>query len=507
MEFQVLATRGIGGYRQYRIPALAITKSGRLIAIYDARPDIDDLPSPIDLVIRHSDDGGLTWSAQKIFREHEGITGYGDASIIVDPTIGNFGRVIVFKQVTKLAGFFESKLGSDVNDPMIAHIEISISDDNGESWKHQIITSQVKDEDTLGIFAASGCGSFVKSGEYKGRLLQNFLLRKRGELIAAIGFSDDHGENWTLGAMIPNGNESKSIGLTDGSILVHSRARPHRISSRSIDGGISLSYSAPDLELPDPSDNGSLTLLSDGSIICSHNHDEDLRKNLVIKRSFDGGVTWPEALIVEAGSSAYSSCAQLSDGQIGILFERNGYSEMVFASVGLHEFKSTAEILKKANKVTFDVVLRYIYPARILDLPTKRIEVEVPDISIYGAFQGKEIGKPIQTAGKIDIFTWEEFDSLLGPIKPGLHEGDELRFSGRLANFSDKDLQNICVENNQGFRFNQELLKAGEKVLFMDVRYKVTAEDIANGSVNVIFKWSADGFENGTIYAYSARTE
>jgi hypothetical protein len=73
MKEKVLAVRGVGGYRQYRIPAMAVTPSGRIIAIYDARFDFDDLPSPIDLVIRISDDNGETWSEQTIFRQHEGV--------------------------------------------------------------------------------------------------------------------------------------------------------------------------------------------------------------------------------------------------------------------------------------------------------------------------------------------------------------------------------------------------------------------------------------------------
>ena len=48
MQKQILALRGKGGYRQYRIPAMAVTPTGRLIAIYDGRADLDDLPGPID---------------------------------------------------------------------------------------------------------------------------------------------------------------------------------------------------------------------------------------------------------------------------------------------------------------------------------------------------------------------------------------------------------------------------------------------------------------------------
>ena len=105
MNQQVLAVRGVGGYRQYRIPAMAVTNSGRLIAIYDARADFDDLPGPVDLVIRTSDDNGAYWSKQEVFRKHEGISGFGDASIVIDPSCGKHGRIIVLYQWTRIADF------------------------------------------------------------------------------------------------------------------------------------------------------------------------------------------------------------------------------------------------------------------------------------------------------------------------------------------------------------------------------------------------------------------
>ena len=107
MELQVLAERGVDGYRQYRIPSMAVTLSGRVVAIYDGRPNFDDLPSPVDLVIRFSDDNGISWSDQKVFRDHYDISGYGDASIIIDPNWGDQGRILVFSQLTHEAGFFE----------------------------------------------------------------------------------------------------------------------------------------------------------------------------------------------------------------------------------------------------------------------------------------------------------------------------------------------------------------------------------------------------------------
>lgn len=61
----------------YRIPALAVTASGRLLAAWDVRADWRDLPGPFDLVVRHSDDDGRTWTPPRHLRAHESGRGFG----------------------------------------------------------------------------------------------------------------------------------------------------------------------------------------------------------------------------------------------------------------------------------------------------------------------------------------------------------------------------------------------------------------------------------------------
>jgi len=499
MDFQRLALRGEGGYRQYRIPALAVTKSGRVIAIYDGRADFDDLPAPVDLLIRISDDNGSNWSQQSIFRKHEGISGYGDASIIIDPSYGNFGRIIVLYQATQTAGFFESILGTDVDDPKIAQIARSISDDDGITWKHDFITAQLKDSQTPGIFASSGMGGRITVGEHAERLLQTFVLRREAKLLSAIGFSDDHGETWQLGAEIPNGNEAAIVGLKDGSVLIHSRATPYRISGRSYDGGSTIESLAPEQQLPDPSDNGSLCLLTNGEVICTHNHDQDLRRKTVVKRSFDGGKSWPEAVLLELGSSEYSTACQLSDGRIGILFERNAYSELVFCRVDLDEFKPANQIpadVRSVAGVEFTIVPRYILPARedvtfLINSQGRPFVPEV-DMSQFNSAERKEVGPAGGTTSGDPLFTSEEFDLLLGPVSPGLYSGDEVRISGRLINHSAAPLVDLeILDSNQECVEHREILKQGDKVVFLDVRQKVTIDDIARKTLVISIRYTA----------------
>jgi sialidase-1 len=520
MDFQVLATRGNGGYRQYRIPAMAVTPSGRVIAIYDARVDLDDLPGPVDLVIRTSDDNGETWSPQKIFLESHEVSGYGDASIIIDPTVGEKGRIIVFCQASHLASFFESSLGSDLNDPTIVHISRSISDDDGETWSHEIITEQVKDGKTHGIFASSGMGGRIPAGPHAGRLIHSFVLRRGAELLGALAYSDDHGITWKLGAEIPKGNESGVACLLDGSILFHSRSTPYRLSGTSHDGGLTLSSLQPHQQLPDPSDNGSLCVLNTGAVIATHNHDHDLRRRTVAKLSEDGGSTWDKAIVLEKESSAYSTACQLADGRVGVLFERYGYTEMVFSRFDLTELKPNTEVLPiefEDNQIEFQVAFRYVRPGRNqekLEKLSGSIKRHIPkvDMSVFRSSERKEIGPNSGSASGDPIFTKEEFDEILGPVSPGLHLGDELRFSGRLQNHSSFALTNLLIahECEEGLIEEAELAP-GEKMKFMDLRYRVTERDLEKGHVSLVFRWSgehasSDAVSGEIIHRISTKT-
>ena len=495
MDQQVLAVRGVGGYRQYRIPAMAVTNSGRVIAIFDARADFDDLPGPVDLVIRTSDDNGASWSKQEVFRKHEGISGFGDASIVIDPSYGKHGRIIVLYQWTRIAGFFESNSGTDIDDPLIAHIARSISDDDGITWRHDVITDQLKDASTLGIFATSGMGGRISSGEFAGRLLQTFVLRNKSELLSAIGYSDDHGENWKLGARIQGGNETAIAGLNDGSVLLHSRATPYRISGRSIDGGVSLTELEPDLALPDPSDNGSLAVLSSGDVICTHNHDPDLRRNTVMKRSTDAGRTWSSGICIEADSSAYSTLCELADGNIGVLYERNAYKEIVFAKFSKSEFQPIDTVINQTEHSTdieFTVVPRYIRPGRNQEIESQLINAPIVpevDMNIFSIKERKEVGPAGGTTSGDSLFTTEELDKILGPIRPGLHEGDEVRFSARISNQLSCPVVNLKITDRSGEEiYKIDTVAAGSKECVLDIRQKVTSNDVSAGYASFDFE-------------------
>jgi sialidase-1 len=267
-----------------------------------------------------------------------------------------------------------------------------------------------------------------------------------------------------------------------------------------LDGGVTISELAPDTALPDPSDNGSLTTLSNGDLICTHNHDSNLRMNTVLKKSHDGGKTWTHGRVLEKGSSAYSTACELRDGSIGVLFERNAYVEIVFCKFDKEELVDVKELFDDAelkNQVQLTVVPRFILPARINKeiLNQKKFPI-VPDVdmSAWRSSERKEIGSAEGSASGDPLFTVEDFEELLGEISPGLHEGDEIRISGRILNRTSESLISVQISIESGTPIViSDVVESGKQLYFLDYRQIVTRDDLSRGFVSVVIQWSSDG--------------
>ena len=510
----VLARRGVAGHRQYRIPALAVSAQGTILAAYDGRPNLDDLPNPIDLLIRRSTDNGATWGPQQSVRTGTGLDGYGDPSLLVDTSTG---RIFCFHAAGTHAGFFEAVEGLADQDA-IQHADLSFSDDDGATWQHRRLTSMLKGEGMTGLFAAAGAGIHIHTGPFKGRLVQQFVVLFRGEIMAASAYSDDHGDTWTLGEFIAGGNENKVACRSDGTLLLHSRATPHRLTAISTDGGHSYSPAKPHPGLPDPSDNGSLarfdglpfvtTLATPDTgnwLIATHNHDSLLRRNTVLKLSQDDGASWPFGVVLCAGSSQYSTAARLPDGRIGVLFERQGYQEIVFTTVDPQELlDSPAASLTHdggttyAGDLSLDVVLRSITPGR------PDVWESVGASHVLAQTDGdwdpstwKEVGQGYTADAPQVLSNRESQDVNYGPVIPGYKAGDVLAFSGRVANRGDST-PSVAVRLAPGGSVVDPTPLAPGTFLGFTATYTVTAQDIAAGSAIVRFTLeSADGATTG----------
>ncbi|MFJ6416686.1 exo-alpha-sialidase [Paeniglutamicibacter sp. NPDC091659] len=492
---QVLAARGVGGHRQYRIPALAVSTRGTVLAAYDGRPNLDDLPNTIDLLLRRSLDNGLNWEVQREIRTGTGLQGFGDPSLLVDRVTG---RIFCFHAAGTHAGFFEAVEGLTPEDA-VQHVDVSHSDDDGLSWTHRRITGQLKRAGITGLFAAAGSGIQLQEGPWAGRLVQQMVILLHGEIRAASAYSDDHGESWTLGeAMAGEANENKVVELSGGRVLLNSRAHGARLQALSTDGGHSYGPPAPVPSLPDPSDNGSVFGLpgqgaGPGVLLATNNRDADLRRNTVLSMSLDEGAEWRPVAAICPGSSAYSTGAVLADGSFGVLFEANGYSEIVFARLDSEaltpaSLRAAAESYVDDDGGEFSMVLRSITPGRP-ETWTSVGESHVisAEPAQWGVHTWKEIGQGYGDGDQI-LGTREAQDANYGPAAPGLRAGDILAFTGRFRNHGSETVEATLDGNFDGdlaAGFPAARVDAGSQALYFTPTYTVTAADVERGRAEI----------------------
>ncbi|MFE3904528.1 exo-alpha-sialidase [Streptomyces sp. NPDC059153] len=341
LTFQDLTVDGVGS-PHYRIPALTTSVKGTVLAAYDARPTLGDLPSNISIMLRRSTDGGVTWQPQQVVRKDAAPQGYGDPSLLVDRTTG---RIFLFYAASVNQGFFGSGTGNDENDPNVLQADYSYSDDDGLTWTHRRITEQIKNPAWAGMFAASGEGIQVRQGAYRGRLIQQYAVRINGANYAASAYSDDHGETWKMGNPVgPGGDENKTVELSDGRIMLNNRSKPYRTIAYSTDGGVNYTPLTQDTQLTDPANNASVMRYDADApasdpqsswLLFSNTEDASARRNLTVKMSCDNGRTWPIRKVVDPGAAAYSTLTRLPGGRLGLLYERADYQHITYASFDL----------------------------------------------------------------------------------------------------------------------------------------------------------------------------
>ncbi len=331
-----IATAGEGS-PFYRIPALEVTTRGTVIAAYDARATLSDLPGNIAVVVRRSSDNGRTWGTPIYARRDTAPLGFGDPSFVVDRETG---RIFLFYASSVRQGFFGSHAGNDERDPDILQADVSWSDDDGLTWTHRRLTKAIKKPEWASLFASSGAGIQLRYGPHKGRLIQQYAVRAGTTHFAASAMSDDHGATWRMGAPVgPGADENKVVELSDGRLMLNSRAKPYRKVASSSDGGETWIGWRDEPQLIDPANNGGIIRHSpDASararearwLLFSNTEHAADRRNLTVKLSCDDGGTWPEKVVVDSGPSAYSTIARLGDGALGVLYERGPYQTIRF---------------------------------------------------------------------------------------------------------------------------------------------------------------------------------
>ena len=121
------------------------------------------------------------------------------------------------------------------------------------------------------------------------------------------------------------------IELPDGRWMVNSRVNEGgcRYIHISDDKGRSwTSNPAPDL--PDPGCNGAIVHYpyygEDGCLLFINAADPEQRRNLTLRYSPDGGLTWSSGMTIVEGDAGYSDIAVLPSGEVAVFYEREGYT-------------------------------------------------------------------------------------------------------------------------------------------------------------------------------------
>ncbi|RII12362.1 Sialidase precursor [Streptomyces sp. YIM 130001] len=332
------------GYACYRIPAVVRTTSGTLLAFAEGRVNDCSDAGDIDLVLKRSTDGGRTWGPLQVVNEGDGDT-HGNPAPIVDRDTGHILLAETYNTGRSDGGNCEIPCDRT---PHLQH-----SDDDGLTWsKPRDLSDELLPPDWNSWYATGPVhGLQLARGRHQGRLVFGVNTETwDGSRVtanhAALVYSDDGGDHWTVGAtdswpIAEDGSfRQKPSELTpaerrDGSVYVNGREQDgtdlgHRTHAVSRDGGESFTTEGgkpgrfraiPDLYAPQVQCS-SLPLGRRLLLACPA--DPDRRRTMTIRSSWDEGRTWEgvdRGRRVTTDWSGYSDLVRTSGDTVGLLYE------------------------------------------------------------------------------------------------------------------------------------------------------------------------------------------
>jgi len=366
----------------YRVPGLATTTKGTLLAIYDVRHiNSHDLQGDIDIGLSRSTDRGNSWEPMRIVHDMgtwgdlpETYNGVSDACILVDENSDNIyvaGFWMHGLHDTKTRQWIEGLTASNdawkyqqerkysgpgFEPRQTGQFMISRSTDDGQSWSEPVnLTRMCKKEEWELWAVAPGRGITLDDGTLvypsQGRDPENGGFSN-------ITYSQDGGLSWkTSKPAYFSTNECAVSQISDGAIMLNmkygqNRGMRGRQNGRAVAvttdlGETWVEHPSSRNTLREPACMGSLhrhVYTEEGirkSILLFSNPDVDHnpRRRTTIKVSFDDGMTWPEnywLLLDEGYNRGYSCLTSIDEETIGIIYE-GSQADMTFESIPLLE--------------------------------------------------------------------------------------------------------------------------------------------------------------------------
>jgi sialidase-1 len=350
-------TSGTNNYASFRIPAIIKAPNGDLLAFCEGRVNNSGDFGNIDIVMKRSVDGGNSWSAIRVVVDADSLQAGNPAPVVdlLDPEHPG-GRIFLFYNT---GNNHEAEVRKGKGERKVVFVT---STDNGKTWGAPVdISAEThrhgKAEDWRSYANTPGHALQLERGKYKGRIYvaanhSEGAPKGNFEDYRAHGFySDDHGKTFSLSKSVgfPGGNESTAAELSDGRLMMNSRNqrgdKRMRIVSVSEDGGNRWASSFFDSTLIDPVCQGSVLNIGwkDNLAVLafSNSATANRRDSLVVRVSLDEGVTWKYSLLIDhdpdkkKNHTAYSDLVLVNKKTLGVLYERNGYKEILFQTIQL----------------------------------------------------------------------------------------------------------------------------------------------------------------------------
>lgn len=346
---------GDDGAAAYRIPGLATTNRGTLLAVYDVRHNSSvDLQEDIEIGLSRSTDGGQTWEKMRIplsFGEHGGLpraqNGVGDPAILVDHTTGTAWIMAAWTHgMGNARAWNQSKPGMDIE--QTGQLVLARSDDDGRTWSKPVnITAQVKQPEWHFLLQGPGRGICTTDG----------TLVFAGQFIAAdrtphacLIYSRDHGQTWSISQPArSNTTEAQVAEVRPGELMLN--MRDNRGGSRAVCTTTDLGqtwqeHPSSRSALQEPVCMASLLHVraednaTGRDLLLFSNPDSPKRRHrITVKLSTDGGLTWPAAqqVLLDEGESWGYSCLTMIDREtVGILYE-SSTAHILFQAIPLKD--------------------------------------------------------------------------------------------------------------------------------------------------------------------------
>ncbi len=335
--------------KSFRIPGLAASNKGTLLAVYDIRKNNSkDLPADIDVGLSRSTDEGQTWLPMQVIMdmgEPHDQNGIGDPSILVDKNSGTIWVAALWSKGNR--SWWGS--GPGLTPDETGQFMLVKSTDDGLTWSAPInITKQVKNPKWNLFFQGPGNGITLSNGAL---VFPAQFKDSTAMPYSTIIYSYDNGKTWKAGkGAKSNTTEAQVVELTNGLLMLN--MRDNRGGSRSVAvssdmGETWIEHSSSRSELIEPVCMASFIRVANevygikNSVLAFSNPaSKKNRDSLTVKFSLDEGRTWQglrnkPILIDERDSYGYSCLTKIDENHLGLLYE--GIDEIFFVKIEIPE--------------------------------------------------------------------------------------------------------------------------------------------------------------------------